>query len=314
MEYIDYYKTLGVHRKASEEEIKRAYRKLALKYHPDHNPNDKQAEEKFKEINEAYQVLSDSSKRSRYDQLGDSYTSWQQRGGAPGGFNWDEWGATPGGGYRVEVGNLDDLFGSDLGGFSDFFQRIFGGMGGMRDFSSRDFRRSSPPGSVTQPRYQSDVTISLLEVLQGAVRHVELNGRRLEVKIPPGAKTGTKVRVADAISTPDGKKGDLFLVIQVADDPNFKRKGDDLYTDTEVDLYEAVLGGETTVKTLTGSVILNIPMGTQPGQNFRLTGQGTPSAKNPTKRGDLYVRVKVMIPRDLSPEQRELFQKLASMS
>lgn len=314
MEYRDYYKTLGVDRKASKEEIKRAYRKLALKYHPDRNPNDKQAEEKFKEINEAYQVLSDLSKRSRYDQLGDSYTRWQQRGGAPGGFNWDEWVTTPGsGGYRVEVGNLDDLFGSDLGGFSDFFQRIFGGMGSMRDFRSTDFRQPASTGRVANPNYQSSVTISLLEVLQGAVRQVDMNGRRLEVKIPPGAKTGTKVRVANAIFTPDGTKSDLFLVIQVADDPNFERKGNDLYTTTDVDLYKAVLGGETTIKTLTGDVILNIPKGTQPGQTFRLAGQGTPSTKNPTKRGDLYVRVKVKIPRDLSPEKRELFQKLASM-
>ncbi len=139
MEYKDYYKILGVERKASEEEVKRAYRKLALKYHPDHNPDNKQAEDKFKEINEAYQVLSDPQKRARYDQLGESYVHWQQRGGAPGGFNWDEWvNPTRGGNVRVDVGNLDDLFGGGMGGFSEFFRRIFGG---MPDYRGADVRR-----------------------------------------------------------------------------------------------------------------------------------------------------------------------------
>ena len=144
MDYKDYYKILGVDRKASEDEIKRAYRKLALKYHPDRNPGDKKAEDNFKEINEAYQVLSDPDKRARYEQLGESYTRWQQRGGAPGGFNWDEWVTYPqGGNVRVEVGNLGDLFGGGLGGFSEFFQQIFGG---MQNFSPADQRRTAPAG------------------------------------------------------------------------------------------------------------------------------------------------------------------------
>jgi curved DNA-binding protein len=314
MEYKDYYKILGVERKASEEEVKRAYRKLALKYHPDHNPGNKQSEEKFKEINEAYQVLSDPEKRARYDQLGDSYTHWQQRGGAPGGFNWDEW-ATPtgGGNVRVEVGNLDDLFGGGMGGFSEFFRRIFGG---MPDYSGADFRRAGSAGRATsQPaQYQSEITISLLEACQGTTRRLEIDGRRLEVKIPRGARTGTKVRVSEAISSADGRKNDLYLVVKVSDEPNFERKGNDLYTETEVDLFQAVLGGEARVKTLTGSVLLNLPAGTQPGQTFRLAGQGMPTIKNPDTRGDLFVRVKVRIPRNLTAEQRELFQKLASKS
>jgi curved DNA-binding protein len=314
MEYKDYYKILGVERKASEEEVKRAYRKLALKYHPDHNPDNKQAEEKFKEINEAYQVLSDPEKRSRYDQLGESYVHWQQRGGAPGGFNWDEWAnSTAGGNVRVEVGNLDDLFGGGMGGFSEFFRRIFGG---MPDYGRADFGRGQAGGRGTpQPAtYQSEITISLLEACQGTTRRIDIDGRRLEVKIPRGARSGTKVRVSDAISTTDGRKNDLYLVVQVTDEPNFERKGNDLYTESDVDLYQAVLGGETRVKTLTGSVLLNLPAGTQPGQTFRLTGQGMPNIKNPNNRGDLFVRVKVRIPRNLTPEQRELFQKLASKS
>ena len=308
MEYRDYYKILGVDRKASEQEIRRAYRKLALKYHPDKNPNNKQAEEKFKEINEAYQVLSDTEKRARYDQLGDSYTRWQQRGGAPGGFNWDDWAAAPGGGnVRVEYSNLDDLFGG-LGGFSEFFQRIFGGAQG---FNTQNVRRGTPAGRAVPPSYQSEVTISLREALQGTMRRIEVNGRRLEVKIPRGAHSGTKVRVADAVATPGGQRSDLFLVVRVEDDPKFERKGNDLYTEVEVDLYKAVLGGEVPVTTLTGTVLLNLPAGTQPGQTIRLAGQGMPTIKNPEARGDLFVRAKVKIPRNLSPEQRELFKKLA---
>jgi curved DNA-binding protein len=301
MEYKDYYKILGVDRKASDEEIKRAYRKLALKYHPDRNPNNSQAEDKFKEINEANQVLSDAQKRARYDQLGDSYQHWQQRSGAPGGFNWDEWTSAPGGGVRMDVGNMEDLFGGGVGDFSEFFRRIFGGMPGgtVREH----LRRPAPIGYP--------VTISLYEAFQGATRRVEVDGRRLEIKIPAGARTGTRVRVADAVIAPDGKKSDLYLVIQVSDDPKFERKGDDLYTDVDMDLYKAVLGGDATVTTPTGSVVLTIPAGTQPGQTFRLSGQGMPKAKNPQTRGDLFARAKVTIPRNLTPEQRQMFEKLA---
>src|SRR3990172_728330 len=311
MDYKDYYKILGVDRKASEDEIKRAYRKLALKYHPDRNPNNKQAEDQFKEINEAYQVLSDPAKRERYEQLGDSFTRWQQHGGAQGGFNWNEWVTSPrGGNVRVEVGNMEDLFGGGLGGFSEFFQQIFGG---MQNFSTTDFRRPGSTRGNQPPMYQSEISISLLEAFQGTTRRIEVGGRRLEVKIPAGARTGTKVRVSEAVTTSDGKKSDLFLVVQVADDPNFERKGNDLYTQTEVDLLKAVLGGEVSVKTLTGTIILTMPAGTQPGQTIRLAGQGMPTIKNPEARGDLFVRIKVKIPRQLSAEQRDLFERLARL-
>ncbi len=317
MEYQDYYETLGVSRKASEDEIKKAYRKLAMQYHPDRNPNDKQAEEKFKQINEAYQVLGDPEKRARYDQLGASYNRWRQTGAPSGGFNWEEWYTTaPGGGnVRVEVGNLDDLFGgAGFGDFSEFFRRIFGGLGGMPDMGTVSTGRGSATARARRPTYQQEVTISLPEAYQGAVRHFEVDGRRLEVKIPPGARNGTKVRVRDAITTPGGEKSDLYLLIKIADDPRFERKGDDLYTDVQVDLYKAVLGGEVAVQTLSGEVVLTIPQGTQPGQTFRLSKQGMPQLKNPESRGDLYVRAKVKIPRNLTAEQRELFQKLEQLA
>jgi len=306
MDYKDYYKILGVDRKASEEEIKRAYRKLAMKYHPDRNPDDKQAEEKFKEINEANQVLGDPQRRARYDQLGDSYHRWQQRGGSPGGFNWDEWVArAPGGGnVRVEVGGLEDILGGGLGDFSEFFRSIFGGGFGEPMSGRRQ---------TAIPSYQHEVTISLAEAFHGTTRRLELDGRRLEVKLPRGARTGTKIRVADAYAASNGRKGDLYLLVQVVDDPRFTRKGDDLNTKAEVDLYTAVLGGEVTVQTISGNVVLTIPAGTQAGAKMRLGGQGMPRLKNPDTRGDLIVHINVKIPRKLSPRQRELFQELAGL-
>lgn len=323
MEYKDYYKTLGVERSASEDEIKRAYRKLALRYHPDRNPGDEEAENKFKEINEAYQVLSDPEKRSRYDQLGDSYFRYQQRGGAPGGFNWEDWftqsggagaaGGSPyGGNVRVEVGDLEDILGG--GGFSDFFRSIFGGMGRGPDMGGmgQAGRTASTPRQQRRPSYEQEVDISLYEAYHGTTRTIDVDGRRLEVKIPRGAKTGTKVRVSEAIPTNvQGQMGDLYLIIRVQNEANFERKGSDLYTDVTVDLYTAVLGGETTVQTMGGNVVLTIPEGTQPGQTFRLKGRGMPQLRNPDQYGDLYVRIQVNLPRTLSERERELFQELA---
>ena len=320
MDYKDYYKILGVDRKASGDEIRRAYRKLALKYHPDRNPDNKQAEDKFKAINEAYQVLSEPQKRTRYDQLGESYTSWQQRGGAPGGFNWEDWftqtqgGGQRGGNVRVEVGDLGDIFsGAGLGEFSEFFRRIFGG---MQDINASYGGRGGVPrnaGRTSQP-FQQQVPISLTEAFQGTSRRIEVDGRQKEIIIPRGARTSTKVRVPQAISTsPGAPKSDLFLVIQVADDPRFERKGDDLYTEVLVDLYTAVLGGEVIIPTLSGNVVLSIPPGTQPGRTFRLSGRGMPHLRNPNAFGDLFARVTVQIPRNLTSRQKELFEELARL-
>jgi curved DNA-binding protein len=305
MEYKDYYKILGVERNASKEEIKRAYRKLALKTHPDRNPGSAKAEERFKEINEAYQVLSDPEKRARYDQLGESYTQWQ-RGRAPvEGFNWDDW-YTTGSSGNARVGGLEDILGSE---FSEFFRRVFGGMPGME--VPTDTRGYSQRNRRSAPSYQQDVTISLTEAYQGTKRRIEVDGRHLEVKIPPGAKTGTRVRVADAIPTGiAGQKGDLFLIIQVADDPRFEVKGNDLHTEVTIDLYTAVLGGEVTIQTLSGNVVLTIPAGIQPGQAIRLASRGIPRLNAPKNMGDLYAHIKVKIPHNLTPKQKELFQEL----
>jgi curved DNA-binding protein len=316
MEYKDYFKILGVDRKSSEQDIKRAYRKLALKYHPDRNPGDKNSEETFKEINEAYQVLSDPEKRRRYEQLGESYSRWQQRGAPSGDFNWEDWFTQPQSGrnVRVEVGDLGDIFsGGGLGDFSEFFRRIFGGTGGMNSTYRGDGQRIA--GAPPRQAFQQEVEISLQEAYQGTTRKIQINGRQREVIIPPGARTGTKVRVADAIATSANQpKSDLYLNIRVADDRRFERKGNDLHTEIKTDLYTTLLGGEVTVPTLSGNIVLTIPPGTQPGQTFRLSGKGMPQLKNPDSRGDLFVRVNVRLPRNLAKEQMELVKQLKDLS
>ncbi len=308
MEYKDYYKILGVERKASKDEIKRAYRKLALKTHPDRNPGNPKAEEQFKEINEAYQVLSDADKRARYDQLGESYSQYQQGGAPASGFNWEDWyTSAPQGTTRVNMGGFEDILGED---FSEFFRRIFGG---MPDTGTRGTGRvgSQRNQRLYTPSYEQEVTISLSEAFSGTTRQLEVDGRRLEIKIPAGARTGTRVRMANTIPTgSSGAKGDLYLLIRVADDPRFQVKGTDLHTEVSVDLYTAVLGGEQTVQALGGNVVLKIPPGIQPGQSIRLAGKGLPKLSSPNTRGDLYVHIKVTIPHNLSPRQKELFQEL----
>lgn len=322
MEYRDYYRILGVKRDASPEEIRRAYRKLAMQYHPDRNPGDRQAEERFKEINEAYQVLSDPQKRAHYDRLGESYTRWRSSG-APGDFDWSQWfmGGAPGG-VRVEYRDLGDLFGGeDL--FSEFFRSIFGGLGGSgtqtapfdrastgsaQRFGAAPFDRlrAAPRGRVA-PVHEQPVTIDLQEAYSGTRRELRTDGRRIEVKIPAGVRSGSRVRVAGG--GPQGN--DLYLVIDVAADARFERRGNDLHTQVTVDAFTAMLGGEVEVETLGGKVILTIPAGTQPEQVFRLSGRGMPHLKNPKIKGDLYVRVKVRIPRQLSTKQKALIEEAA---
>jgi curved DNA-binding protein len=298
MDYKDYYKVLGVERNASEDDIRKAYRKLAMQYHPDRNPNDKQAEERFKEINEAYQVLSDPEKRTHYDRLGSDYSNWQRRG-AQGDFNWDQYGGFPGG-VRVEYsGDFDDLFGG-AGGFSDFFRTIFGQQAGGAGTGTRTRTRQQQPQG-----YQQELEISLEEAFNGTTRILQADGKQKQVRIPAGVRTGSKVRVAGA--GPNGL--DLYLIVDVKEDPRFERRGNDLHTSATVDVFSAILGGEADVETLAGKVKLNIPAGTQPEQVFRLAGRGMPSVKNKNEKGDLYVRLKVQIPKYLAPKQRELLEE-----
>lgn len=322
MEFKDYYKILGVSPNASTEEIKKAFRRLARQYHPDMNPNDPQAEERFKEINEAYEVLSDPEKRRKYDEMRRQYEAWQ-RAGRPGGhFDWSRWATgragQPGTVY-VEYVTPEDLrdfahiFG-DLGGFgfSDFFRQFFSGVG--RQPRGYTWRQPRPRRGRD---LEEPLQITLEEAFHGATRRVRgPDGSTFEVRIPRGIDTGKRIRVRGKgePGVAGGEPGDLYLKVEVLPHPVFERRGDDLYVKVPVDVYTAVLGGEVPVPTMTGKVMLKIPPGTQSGRIFRLRGLGMPRLRNPDQRGDLYAEVHITVPTKLSPEEKELFERLRELA
>ena len=314
MEYQDYYQTLGVSKTATEAEIKSAYRKLAKEYHPDHNRGNKDAEEKFKAINEAYEVLKDKEKRARYDQLGSSYKQWEQSGGNAANYNWSEWfSGNPGGGRTTYTST------GDFGGFSDFFSQIFGGMGGFGDQTAR--RTYTRPRSrvrtveydtpVSQPKAQEiTAQITLDEAFHGCKRQISMGDQKIEANIPAGVKDGTKIRLSRAFNS-NGIMVDLIITVNVpSKEGAFERIDDNLYVDVPVDLYTAVLGGEAVVHSKDGNYALKIPAGTQPDQLMRLSGKGMPKLNQNGARGDLYARIRVSLPRNLTAHQTELFRKL----
>jgi curved DNA-binding protein len=317
MEYKDYYKALGVNKTTSEKEIKAAFRRLAKQCHPDANPNDPKAEDRFKEINEAYEVLSDPVKRKKYDQLGADWARWQGAGGQAQDFDWSQWAsAAPGGNVHVRYGtpeDLESLFGGGGGGsMSDFFSQIFGDMG----------TRTGPRPAQRQVRpqrgqdYEQPVEITLQEAYQGTSRVLQKDGQRLEIKIPRGAKTGTRVRMSGegGAGSAGAGAGDLYLRVEVLPDARFERKGDDLHTKVQVDLYTMLLGGEIQVPAMEGSVMLRIPPETQNGRTFRLRGKGMPKLRQPEERGDLLAEVQVQLPTGLTAQQRQLVQELRQTS
>jgi curved DNA-binding protein len=312
MDYRDYYNILGVSKNADEKELKRTYRRLAREFHPDVNPGDAKAEERFKEINEAYEVLSDPEKRAKYDQFGASWQQYQRTGGDPGGFDWSQWasGGAPGG-VRVEFGgDLGDLFGEGAGGFSDFFNALFGNTGPRSSAFGRRGRAGMRGQDVEQP-----VQITLEEAFHGARRLLEKNGRRLEVKIPRGVKTGARIRITGE-GTPGSTgmpAGNLYLKVTVRPHAIFTREGDDLRREIDLDLYTAILGGEVRVGTLDGEVTLKVPPETQSGHTFRLRGKGMPKLQQKSQRGDLFVKVRVHLPQRLTEREKQLFSELALM-
>ena len=302
MAYIDYYKILGVDKKSSEKEIKKAYRKLARKFHPDLNPNNKEAEKKFKEVNEAYEVLGNKENRKKYDQYGEHWKHADEiekqkeaqkqynqtfEGGNFGGF-----GGFGGGGY-------------DETDFSDFFQNLFGGQkkSGRRNIKFKG-----------QDLY-AELQLNLKDVYKTQKQTINVNGKKIRINIPAGVKDGQTIRIKGmgGKGINGGPNGDLYIKFTIINDKKFKRIGNDLYTKHDLDLYSAVLGGETTVDTFDGKVKLKIRQGTQCGAKVRLKGKGFPIYKKEGQFGDLYITFNIKIPENISKKEKELFTELKNL-
>ncbi|MBE0574847.1 MAG: J domain-containing protein [Desulfuromonadales bacterium] len=319
MDFKDYYSILGVDRKASTKDIKKAYRKLARKYHPDVNPGDSEAAAKFQDINEAHEVLVDPEKRKQYDQFGSQWQQYQRTGGRPEDFNWGDRASAQGRTYSYRTVNpeeFEELFGAG-GGFSDFFKNLFGGadrkqsgsgVGGQKFYHEA---RPQQGGNLEHP-----LQVSLNEAFHGTRRVLEWQGgRKIEVKIPRGVKTGSQVRVKGqgGAGVGGGQPGDLYLAIEVLPDKRFLRDNDDLKTTVQVDLFTMLLGGKVSVPGIDRKVNLDIPPETRNGRIFRLRGMGMPKINRPDQRGDLYVTVEAALPRNLTDGEKKLVEHWKKM-
>lgn len=307
MEFKNYYDILGVSKDASTEEIKNAYRRLAKKYHPDKNPGDKTAEEKFKEISEAYTVLIDPGKRKKYDYLGSNWKQYQHAG-AGSYTDWFTQFRSPGRGSGFQsASEFSDLF-SGLGGSSDFFKSFFG-----EDFKTSAKENFRHPSKGKD--YEATLKISLEEAFTGTEKQFTINGKRLKVKITPGVMSGKKLRLRNqgGEGSSGGERGDLYLTVEIIDHPYFERQDDNLIYNLDVDLYTAILGGKKKIKTLDGKTVnINIPKGSENSSLLRVKGMGMPK-QNTAGKGDLVVRLNIEIPKNLSPEEEKLFERLASL-
>jgi len=322
MDFKDYYVSLGVSTDADEKTIKKAYQKLAKKYHPDVNPGDKVAEEKFKEATEAYQAISDPEKRRKYDELRQDYQQWKARGGR-GDYNWDRWQSNPSGGggghtYTMSPDDFAEMFGGSgrTGGFnfggegySDFFSTLFGGGPG------RGFAGGSNLGRTrTGQDLEVEVQVTLEESYTGTTRVIQTGKKQIEAKIPKGVRTGSKVRLSGqgGLGISGGPAGNLYLIITVSPHSHFVRDGDDLRAEIPVDFYRAVLGGEVSIRTFSGEVLLKIPPLSQNGKKFRLKGKGMPNLEKPTQQGDLLVAVSINLPENMSESEISALRDLAA--
>ncbi len=307
MNYKDYYKELGVEKTATPEEIKKAYRTLAKKYHPDRAKGDKSAEEKFKTINEANEVLSDPVKRKKYDEFGADWKRYEEAGAQPGGFDWSKYASNRGGGaaHRMSQEEFDAMFGEE--GAGDLFEMLFGQRGGQQ--------RGRRSAAIKGEDLETETTLTLEEVYHGAARLIRLDGQTIKVTIKPGIADQQTLRIAGkgGQGFSGGPNGDLYLTVKIAPHPEFRRKGNDLQADLPVELYTAVLGGKTQIKTLKGSVAVKIPKETPNGKELRLRGLGMPIYGKKLEFGDLLVNVVIQIPNHLTEQEMDLFRKLAAL-
>jgi curved DNA-binding protein len=307
MDFVDYYKTLGVAKNASAEDIKKAYRKLARKLHPDVNPNDKEAHKKFQQINEANEVLSDPEKRKKYDQYGENWKhadqyeqarqQQQQAGGGFGGFGEGGFGDFGGGEYTYS--------GGEEGGFSDFFESLFGGARGRR--SQAKYRGQD---------YNAELQLSLSDAYTTHKQTLTINGKNVRITIPAGVENGQQIKLKGYGSpgANGGPNGDLFITFAIKNNTAFRREGNDLYKNEDVDLYTALLGGEKTIDTLSGKIKLKVNPETQNGTKIRLKGKGFPVYKKEGQFGDLYITWEVKLPTHLTQKQKDLFTELSKLS
>ncbi len=295
MEMTDYYKILEVDKNASADEIKKAYRKMARQYHPDVNQNNKEAHKKFQEINEAHEVLGDAEKRRKFDQYG---KDWKERAAFE--QTRQHRGQFTSRGGQAQEGNFEG------GDFSDFFGSVFGGRGGNSGSRTAKSRGKD---------YHAELHISLAEAYTTHKRTITLDGKAIRISIPAGIENGQKIRLNKhgAPGRNGNPNGDLYITFQIEEDLHVKRVGNDLYTAASVDLYTAVLGGETTIDTLTGKLKLKVQPGTQADTKVRLKGKGFPLYKKEGEFGDLFVTFKVGLPVNLSDKEKELFQALAAL-
>lgn len=304
MTYKDYYSILGVQKAATPEEIRKAYRQLALKYHPDKNKGDKTAEEKFKDINEANEVLSDPEKRKKYDQFGQDWEHYQEAAKDGEKFDWSKYARQPGGGQRFESTDFGDVFGGGEAG--DFFEMLFGQPFGGRRGKSVAMRGAD---------LEAEMDLSLEDAYHGATRMLTLDGQTIRIKVDPGIKDGQLLRLRGkgGAGLNGGPHGNLYLTVKIHEHPDFRREENNLYCDLPVGLYTAVLGGKVEVRTPKGNIKVDIPKETQNGKVLRLKGLGMPYYKEKNKYGDLYVKISVELPKSLSETELGLFSKLAEI-
>jgi len=308
VDYKDYYKTLGLDKSATKDQIKKAYRKLAREYHPDVNPNNPEAERKFKEVNEAHEVLSDDEKRQKYDQLGADWQRYQQAGAGPsagsGGFDWSQYaqGGQAGGGFAGFGGG-----GFEGADFSDFFSSMFGEMGGGR--------ASGSPRPGAGQDYQTELELTLEEAYQGGPRTIAVNGKNLRLTVQPGVEDGQTIRLRDqgGSGRNGGPNGSLYITFRILPDPRYTRTDNDLTMEVPVSVYKALLGGEQVVEPLSGPVKIKIKPEMQNGTRLRLRGKGFPVYKQAGQFGDLYLRLNLTLPQNLTGQEKELIQQLAAL-